>query len=301
MDNSEVISHLELCTGYAGISRGLEKVLTGVICIASCEREAFAISNLVAKAEKGFLDSAPHWTDLRSFPFRKFRGLVDILSGGFPCQPFAKPGQHYGDKDSRHLFPHILNGIIDCQPELVFLENVEGIISSKIKGGNWEDPVGTPVLFHVLRQLERHGYESTCGIFSSAEVGASQWRKRIFILAHSINARLERYSFSIRQKAIATGSFSTRIARASRPWTDQWPGEPPRLIKSGMWKRFIDDWVGVESEMERKFDGNTNRLDYAKLSRASDSRVDELRLIGNGVDPEVAARAFVTLLNQLNQ
>jgi len=62
------------------------------------------------------------------------------------------------------------------------LENVEGIISSKLKGGGWNDPEGTPVLLHVLRELERTGYKCTWGIFSASEVGAPHQRKRVFIV-----------------------------------------------------------------------------------------------------------------------
>jgi len=151
------------------------------------EIEAFACANLVAKMEAGELDAAPIWTDIKSFDGGAFRGRVDILTGGFPCQPFSVAGYRNIDDDPRHLFPYILNTIRDVQPELVFLENVEGIIGAKLKSDGWNDPSGTPVLLHVLRELERAGYRATWGIFSATEVGAPQRRNRTFVLAHALS------------------------------------------------------------------------------------------------------------------
>jgi len=139
------------------------------------EREGFPIANLVAKMEAGELDQAPVHTDVKQFPFGKFRGQVDILSGGFPCQPFSCAGQRKATDDPRHLFPYIRDGIRDCQPRIVFLENVGGIISAKTGDGE-------SVLKYVLRELEGLGYRATAGVFSAEEVGAPHQRKRVFIL-----------------------------------------------------------------------------------------------------------------------
>jgi DNA (cytosine-5)-methyltransferase 1 len=161
------------------------------------EIEAFACANLVAKMEAGLLDAAPIWTDLKTLPWDEFRGKVDILSGGFPCQPFSCAGKRDGDEDPRHLFPYILDGIGRCRPSIVFLENVEGILSAKLSGDNWRDPAGTPVLLHVLRELERVGYKATAGIFSASEVGAPHQRKRVFIMAHRECARSQGLAWGV--------------------------------------------------------------------------------------------------------
>jgi DNA (cytosine-5)-methyltransferase 1 len=139
------------------------------------EREGFPVANLVAKMEAGALDAAPIFTDAKTFPYGKFRGCVDILSGGFPCQPFSSAGVRQGVEDPRHLFPYIADGIRECQPRIVFLENVEGIISAKTGDGE-------SVLQYVLKELEGMGYRSTAGIFSASEIGAPHQRKRVFIL-----------------------------------------------------------------------------------------------------------------------
>jgi DNA-cytosine methyltransferase len=175
VDTNKTITHLSLCSGYEGIGLGLRSVLPNLREIAYVEREGFPIANLVAKMEAGKLDAAPVFTDVKTFPYRKFRGCVDILSGGFPCQPFSAAGKRQATEDPRHLFPYIADGIRECQPRIVFLENVQGILSCKTADGE-------PVLQYVLRELEGMGYRATAGIFSAEEVGAPHQRKRVFIL-----------------------------------------------------------------------------------------------------------------------
>ena len=175
MDTTKAITHISLCSGYEGIGLGLRRVLPNLREIAFVEREGFPIANLVAKMEAGKLDAAPVFTDVKTFPYGEFRGLVDILSGGFPCQPFSAAGKRQATEDPRHLFPYIADGIRECQPRIVFLENVQGILSCKTADGE-------PVLQYVLRTLEGLGYRATAGIFSAEEVGAPHQRKRVFIL-----------------------------------------------------------------------------------------------------------------------
>ena len=173
--NTNTINHLSLCSGYEGIGKGLRNIFPNLREIAFVEREGFPIANLVAKMEEGKLVQAPIHTDVKTFPYGKFRGLVDILSGGFPCQPFSSAGKRQATEDPRHLFPYILNGIRECRPTAVFLENVDGIISAKTGDGE-------SVLKYVLRSLEEVGYRATAGVFSASEVGAPHQRKRVFIL-----------------------------------------------------------------------------------------------------------------------
>jgi len=175
VDTTKAITHISLCSGYEGIGLGLRRVLPNLREIAFVEREGFPVANLVAKMEEGKLDAAPVFTDVKQFPYGKFRGQVDILSGGFPCQPFSCAGQRKATDDPRHLFPYIRDGIRDCQPRIVFLENVGGIISAKTGDGE-------SVLKYVLRELEGLGYRATAGVFSAEEVGAPHQRKRVFIL-----------------------------------------------------------------------------------------------------------------------
>jgi DNA (cytosine-5)-methyltransferase 1 len=170
VDTTKTITHVSLCAGYGGIDLGLKRAIPNLRTIAFSEIEAFATANLVSKMEAGLLDAAPIWTDLKTFPWGKFRGVVDILSGGYPCQPFSAAGKRLGTEDPRHLWPYIADGIAAMRPSVCFFENVEGHIS-----------LGLP---DVIEDLGRLGYRTTWGIFSASEVGAPHQRKRVFIMAH---------------------------------------------------------------------------------------------------------------------
>tara|TARA_Y100000361_G_scaffold51081_1_gene44585 strand:+ start:813 stop:1637 length:825 start_codon:yes stop_codon:yes gene_type:complete len=261
------VSHLSLCTGYEGIGLGLRKIFPTLREIAFVEREAYAAANLVAKIEKGELAPAPVWTDVRTFPYRDFYGLVDIFSAGFPCQPFSVPGKLQSTKDPRHLFPHILRGIRECRPAVVFLENVEGIFSTKTGEGE-------PVLKYVLGGLEEVGYRATGGIFSADEVGAPHLRRRVFIMAYADEPGLEGWNSGKLPERSYELSFRPRSSQA-------WPSrqfEPQR------------DW-----ERQRKVEPGLG----GATTGTSQSRVDRLIMLGNGVVADTAAKAFVTLAKRL--
>lgn len=228
VDTPEPATHISLCTGYGGIDLGLRRVLPACRTILACEIESFAVANLVAKMEAGQMDACPIWTDLKTLPLEWIPKGVSILSGGFPCQPFSCAGRHGADDDPRHLFPYIKNAIRVIQPRWVFLENVEGIISAKLKGEGWADPAGTPVLLHVLRELEREGYDCAWGIFSASLTGAPHQRKRIFILG--------RLAQPASQRIQGRGAGRKQIARPHAQETlplcrreaggDRWPARP---------------------------------------------------------------------------
>jgi len=176
VDSTETVTHLSLCAGYGGIDLGLRRAVAHVRTIGYVEVEAFACAILVAKMEEGRWDPAPIWTDIKTFGWECCRG-VDIVSGGYPCQPFSQAGKRLGNKDPRHLWPHIRKGLGIVKPRWAFFENVEGHVT---KG-----------LFDVLCDLEGMGYRATWGLFSAEECGASHRRKRVFILAHRVGTGLE--------------------------------------------------------------------------------------------------------------
>ena len=175
MDSTKTVTHISLCAGYGGIDLGLKRAIPNLRTIAFSEIEAFACANLVAKMEAGLLDPAPIWTDLKTFPWSEFRDRVDILSGGYPCQPFSAAGKRLGTEDPRHLWPFIANGIVAMRPRMCFFENVEGHISLGLST--------------VISDLEELGYKVSWGIFSASEVGAPHQRKRVFILAYRNGGR----------------------------------------------------------------------------------------------------------------
>ena len=170
VDTTSPVTHISLCAGYGGIDLGLNRAIGNLRTIAFSEIEAFACANLVSKMEAGLLDCAPIWTNLKTFPWSEFRDRVDILSGGYPCQPFSAAGKRLGTDDPRHLWPYIADGIAAMRPSVCFFENVEGHIT-----------LGLP---DVIEDLAGMGYRTTWGIFSASEVGATHQRKRVFIMAH---------------------------------------------------------------------------------------------------------------------
>jgi len=332
VDTTKAITHLSLCSGYEGIGLGLRSVLPTLREVAYVEREGFPIANLVAKMEAGKLDAAPVFTDVKTFPYRKFRGLVDILSGGFPCQPFSAAGKRQATEDPRHLFPYIADGIRECQPRIVFLENVQGILSCKTGDGE-------PVLQYVLRELEGMGYRATAGIFSAEEVGAPHQRKRVFILgmvnpngdehskhsetqkeesiggaeattmprgqelANSNHEGLEghqRHSSSEQGEPIQADTWSARGTRwPARPSEPQYEWEEPRVVADS--KRDNEQRCDIR-QGQGELGGSSPGQAEPRLGRASNGstgRVDRLRLLGNGVVPQTAAKAFITLINRL--
>jgi len=319
---------ISLCSGYGGIERGIAAALRREPrTLALVEGEAFAIANLVAKMEAGEMVPAPIWTDVKTFPSRLFRGRVDILTAGYPCQPFSAAGKRLGTEDSRHLWPYIRQHIRAIEPLYCFFENVEGHISLGLST--------------VISDLEEDGYRATWGIFSAAEVGAPHQRKRVFILARrkelgdstgirlrglravpgkittdtygeecrayesegtgalsrhesqqeavadSFSERLEGYSGD-EQRAARQGEIGQNRPTAeggiplwpARPGEQQYDWEEPRTIKCELGGNITRSASGVD---------------------AVANRVDRLRLLGNGVVPQTAAKAWITLFNRLKE
>ena len=135
------------------------------------EREAFAVSVLVAAMEIGGLDQAPVWSDARTFDGRPWRGIVDCVIGGIPCQPWSYAGSRLGSADERDLWPDSCRIIREVGPGVVFLEEVSGFTR----------------YFHerVGADLRGMGYRTAEGLFSAAETGAPHERRRFFALAYS--------------------------------------------------------------------------------------------------------------------
>ena len=336
--DSPQTTHIGLCAGYGGLELGLRPAIPTLRSVALCEIEAFACANLVAKMEAGFLDSAPIWTDLKTFPWESFRDRVDILTGGYPCQPFSAAGKRAGEDDPRHLWPFIASGIRLLRPRICFFENVEGHISLGLS--------------NVIEDLAGLGYRTTFGIFSASEVGAPHQRKRVFILAHDQRERVKELGWKI---AVQSQQHSIRDngndAWPSRPGEQQFAWEPPRVVansnrlawsaqaegrehdqqvgstgedggladsiqrRSDGWPNGISGRLGQSSQDEAtdgrrdelkvkpplggNFDGTPGRLGHAQLFVSCDNRTDELRLLGNGVVPATAERAFRVLMQEL--
>ncbi len=162
---------ISFCTGYGGIELGIKRTGLPVRTVAYVEIEAFACANLVAKIEQGDMDAAPIWTDIKTFDGRPFRGKVDGIIGGYPCQPFSCAGKQLGDKDPRHLWPFIRTHIETIRPVWCFFENVAGHLRLGFD--------------RVVKDLDEMGYIVEEALVTASQVGAPHKRERLFILGYS--------------------------------------------------------------------------------------------------------------------
>lgn len=160
---------IHLCSGYGGFELALRN--HGVRTVAHVERDAYAAATLVARMAEAQLDHAPIWDDLTTFDGRPWRGRVDLITAGFPCQPFSSAGQRRGLDDDRWLWPAIARIVAEIRPRYVFLENVPGVVRA-----------GLPAVLHSLAQL---GFDAEWGLLSAAAVGAPHKRERWWCLAHA--------------------------------------------------------------------------------------------------------------------
>jgi len=110
--------------------------------------------------------------DIKTANFCKYENKIDVISGGFPCQPYSVAGLRRGKEDERHLWPFMLNGIRTIKPRYVVGENVLGL-------STWNDGL---VLEEVCTDLENEGYEVQPIVIPAAGVGAPHKRDRIFIV-----------------------------------------------------------------------------------------------------------------------
>lgn len=161
---------LSLCAGVGGLDLGLRVAQQNARTVCFVEIEAYAAAILATRMEQNALDQAPIWTDLRTFDGKPWRGLVDCITAGYPCQPFSVAGKQLGDKDPRHLWPDVFRVVREIDPPLCFFENVPGHLR-----------LGFQQVHDDLRSL---GYRVKAGLFTAEEVGASHKRERLFILAY---------------------------------------------------------------------------------------------------------------------
>ena len=166
---------LSICSGLGGIELGLRSVIpTRTVCYLENESSACAI--LASRIRDGCLDDAPIWTDMRTFDPEPWRGKVDILAGGFPCQPHSVAGNKLGEDDPRELSGEVVRIAAGLGYPTLFLENVPGILRFY-----WDS---------IRPKLREMGYSVAEGLFTASETGAPHRRERLFILAHAGESRI---------------------------------------------------------------------------------------------------------------
>jgi DNA (cytosine-5)-methyltransferase 1 len=165
---------LALCAGYSGIELGIKLVMPEARVVCYVERDSYTAANLVARMANKTLDEAPVWDNVKTFRGRRWRGKVDIITAGYPCQPFSLAGKRRGTKDPRHLWPDIARIVSEVRPPICFFENVASHLT-----------LGFP---SVKKDLQRLGYRVEARIVSALECGAAHTRQRLFILGYAHGA-----------------------------------------------------------------------------------------------------------------
>lgn len=293
-----------------------------------CEWEGYAAACLLARMEEQSVEPCPVWCgDLAGLDITAFRGLVDVLCAGLPCQPYSCAGKQRGLEDQRSYgdgdgpIPHALRLIAECRPAVVFFENVPPWVR-----GGWFRPVG--------EELCRLGYTLESPLFVTAEsVGASHRRERVFVMAHAL--RGERESWAGRERVFDGGENVADSPQRSRR-IDQ-PGRgPDRRTIAGRAGEVVDyaagsrcneawqrpsadsggrecllgegcnpmgifapgpgaDWSAIPQHLWPAVERNFRFVVDGRSILVDESRADALRCIGNAVVPLQAAVAFVEL------
>ena len=281
---------LALCSGVGTLELGLKLAVPDARTVCYVEREIYAVAVLAKRMQEGDLDDAPVWTDITTFDGTAWRGCVDILAAGYPCQPFSAAGKKKGMEDERWVWKDIARIVDEVKPTTCFFENVPGHLRLGFE--------------QVVYDLSDMGFRVKAGLFTAQEIGAPQRRERLFIVAHS---RERDRRGSINEKNTRGTDTEESPPHAERPSTSymehaESDKNERRCFRSGERKQKIThrksseialfpppvngDWEGVDDafkpEISRMADGNS-------------CWVDRVRGIGNAVVPLVAAYAWETL------
>lgn len=260
------MNHLSLFSGIGGLD--LAAHWAGMTTVAFCERDPFC-QKVLAK----HWPNTPIFDDIHTLSAAALaeRGInrIDIISGGFPCQPYSVAGNRRGDEDDRALWPQMHRVIAECRPRWVVGENVTGIINMALDG--------------VLASLEAEGYESWPIVFPACSVGALHIRQRVFIVAHADNAghdgagelmanangsREQQPQGHECEQRRRVGNGGQDVAHANQSQSNR-----PAGWVSG------SGWWAVEPAVGRVAHGIPRRM-------------DRLRALGNAVVPQQAAPVF---------
>ena len=162
------MKHLGLFEGIGGFS--LAAKWMGWETLAWCEWNPFG-----QKILRHYFPEAEGFSDITKTDFTKYANRIDILTGGFPCQPYSIAGKRLGKEDERHLWPEMLRAIREIQPKYVVGENVSGLI-------NWNAGM---VFNEVQADLEAAGYEVLPFVLPACAVNAPHKRDRVWFVAYS--------------------------------------------------------------------------------------------------------------------
>ncbi len=221
--------------------------------------------------------------DIKTIDFTIHRNTIDILTGGFPCQPFSIAGKREGQKDERYLWPEMFRAIREIRPSWIVAENVYGIINQS----------GGMVFEQVCIDLENEGYEVWPFVIPACGVGAWHRRNRIWIIAYSNNISIERKS--------GKNEGKSQVEKLQKWNKIQFFNKPVDLlpaVANSNGQRFQEQ-CGESTIYEGKRWQEPKRSDWWETEPGLDrlvngfpGRVDRLKALGNAIVPQVAYQIF---------
>ena len=277
---------LSLFTGAGGGVLG--SLLLGWETIGYVEWDKYCQQVIAARIADGHLPVAPIFGDVREFILSgaadQYRGFADVVSGGFPCQPFSVAGKRAGADDHRNMWPATIECIRRVQPRYAFLENVPGLLASGYFGT-------------ILGDLAESGYDARWRILSAAELGAPHKRDRLWIVAADAE-RQRPTAGAVRGRDVrdengnGAGSLWGNEQQSRATWLCE---NVPNRIGVGLEG---EQQAGTEAwAADRSGDGRNSgwweaEPDVGRVADGVAARVDRLKAIGNGQVPAVAAAAW---------
>ena len=220
-----------LCAGGGGLERAIGLCVESARVVVYVEREAFACEVLATAHEQVGVGPAVLWPDLLTFDGRPWRGVIDCVAAGIPCQPHSVAGKRLGAADERNLWPATQRIIGEVEPPFVFLENVGGSVPFFGE--------------HVVCGLEGMGYRVEAGLFEAAEIGAPMRGCRLFVLAAAKRGGLPP---ALHESELETSGQQGKTVDAIGPIDSLWPPGPCQVIK-----------------IPREIDGLAGRADRLRL------------------------------------
>jgi DNA (cytosine-5)-methyltransferase 1 len=270
---------------FAGAGGGiLGGHLLGWRTVCAVEWEPYAASVLAARQNDGILPPFPIWDDIQTFDGRPWRGIVDVVSGGFPCQDISIAGRGDGLEGERSgMWKQMARIIGEVRPRHAFIENSPMLT---IRG-----------LDRVLCDLAALGYDAQWGVISAADCGAPHKRERIWIVAYATqlqrNGSNDHAGISMESGQVPESGNDSGAQNMADPTSQRQQGQGQSWFAS-------DPAEKKEGETDRAFAERVGHIwgiksPLGRVANGVAARVDRLKAIGNGQVPVVAACSFRAL------
>ena len=265
---------------FAGAGGGiLGGHLLGWRTVCAVEWEPYPASVLCVRQNEGLLPAFPIWDDVQTFDGRPWRGRVDVVSGGFPCQDISAAGKGAGIEGARSgMWGHMARIVREVGPRYVFVEN-SPMLTSRGLG-------------RVLGDLAEMGYDARWGVLGAVDAGAPHKRDRIWIVAHS---DLHEHRTNGRKEE-EQGGISSEHRPERCAWGIGGTSSDSEILADASVENVEGQRVSIRIQQERSAASCSSwwatEPDVGRVAHGVAARVDRLKAIGNGQVSSVAALAW---------